>query len=181
MTDYNSVIYVGQTPLQVNDTVTSFLKYYQMKLRSTGLTLTFHTTPQSPQWLVSVPGVSSAKLANTQFLIVLNPPPPLSFPIPFNAYALEVQDNGQVVVYDQAGDMSCVLFSYTQALVAVSGAALASVEEALGNAKTKFDALKQTVRQLSPDLLDRLDHKEPPQQSGFPGPSDAAEAEENVA
>lgn len=115
MTNYiGSVgVYPNGPILSVGDTVTSPAGACTLELVSTGLVLTFQQ--QNPVMPVSgLVTVTSAKLKASCFVIYTANGGPYECAFPgLLAVRLCVEDNGEVVVYDEASNSS-VLFSYNQ-------------------------------------------------------------------
>jgi hypothetical protein len=150
MTNYSGCIGVGKV-LHVGDTVTSPDGAYVFELRSTGLTISFDGG--APQWPISgLVGVTSAKLTPTSFIIYTSAGPYV-IALSIVGVRMCVEDNGQVVVSDVAGDIDPI-FSYNNALVLVSASALAVLEASFIDVETKFRVLKQTVRPVSLGVQD---------------------------
>lgn len=156
-------------------TLTSTLTFCELQLQTTGLYVIYDGVATGVPGLTGFTRTTSAKLT-AQALTVYGTGVAggsLSIPsdgsvFPFNANTLEVQDNGEVYVYDAVGDYVTIYPLNLSPEVLVSTEALATLDQAVKDVETQVRLLKRSARPVSVELLEQLDGRKAPKESGFP-------------
>jgi hypothetical protein len=180
--NYQTFLHVGQK-LSVGDTVSSpspSPRGCVMQLQSSGISLQYGVQPPyQPPNASGLVLASGAELTPTYFIVFATPNDQIYFPL--TATMLEVQDNGQVIIYGQGSPYALFTYQSPSDLVVVSQAALTELAQAVDVLQAKVRAMKQTVRPF-PGVQGELDPSLPRDrtragrrfQSGFAGPINSA-------
>ncbi len=169
---------IPPTVLRPGDTVHSPLRTYWMTL--VGGVTQFHgglkvsTSGGPDKWLPgngSLSSVTSCSLGAGALAIVCAGG--WSFPVGFGAIGLDVQDDGQVIIYGPGGT-SAVVFQYNASpnVVLLSEQQVAHVQTSIETLNVQFSTIARTARRIPADLIpsERDEHYVVTKSDVVPGP-----------